>query len=652
MAHDLTMSMRVDKHDAFPGVTIQPRIPTAWIPDERVKRCFACNASFSLLRRKHHCRSCGRVFCDSCTSYRERMPSYFQHDGPSPQRQDMQIHRMCARCASTSKSALKVEWLVRALSVMPLTFPELFHVRLLNRQWNKATNTLLSLYRGLQYKLPGKRYSTIEANFLKSHYAEFGHHIPWQVHAFCSAAQRDELKTFRAHMDMHHRLTCKWLLCSRICSTRLSIDNILRLAMASCLRCRFLLDAVVQSWAIIMPNVHKKMMPWWVHIGCRHAELFFAGLIPICVKRLDLVYAFWFECELQKTNENATLLESVQYEMLTKVDATVKHDLNTSRMWVQLLRSIVSKNGKRLHNKMIGDFMVTHGHIRLPWNPNCLVVSMSSTKRYASSSRPLSLTCVTEDGQSMRILVKQEDVRTDRLSMVVAYWIREVTNQYIHTYDVFPFSKDMGCMVMIPHATTLYEIRQTTSLLNFIMSQNSHQTVHQVRDIIVRSCAGACLLAFAMGLGDRHLENIMVGTNGSLAHVDFGYVLGEDPKHIATPMRITEDMVDAMGGRGSATFVTFIQKTQKGYETMRQYASLWYHLLVAEHYIHQHSSRTLERVRKHVSNRFVPGEWNEEASLHIQTVVQTASQASFLQQAADFVHQASNQVTHFFQMEL
>lgn len=51
-----------------------------------------------------------------------------------------------------------------------------------------------------------------------------------------------------------------------------------------------------------------------------------------------------------------------------------------------------------------------------------------------------------------------------------------------------------------------------------------------------------------MGLGDRHLENIMVTPKAHLAHVDFGYILGEDPKNIQKSMRITDDMVNAMVG--------------------------------------------------------------------------------------------------------
>ena len=156
-----------------------------------------------------------------------------------------------------------------------------------------------------------------------------------------------------------------------------------------------------------------------------------------------------------------------------------------------------------------------------------------------------------------------------------------------------------------------------------------------------------------MGLGDRHLENIMVTREGYLAHVDFGYVLGEDPKHIATPMRITEDMVEAIGGRSSASFAAFVKRTQIGYEHMRSYASFWYHLLAAEFYIFGDKSRHWKRIRDHVLDRFVPGELDEEASLHIQTVVQRATNDSVVQRMADFAHLASNQlVGGIFHIEL
>ena len=42
-------------------------VARSWQPDEEVSACFACGDHFTLLRRRHHCRSCLRVVCGSCS---------------------------------------------------------------------------------------------------------------------------------------------------------------------------------------------------------------------------------------------------------------------------------------------------------------------------------------------------------------------------------------------------------------------------------------------------------------------------------------------------------------------------------------------------------------------------------------------------------
>ena len=44
-----------------------------WQKDQEVDACPGCEAVFSLFLRRHHCRRCGRVFCNSCTSSRLQM---------------------------------------------------------------------------------------------------------------------------------------------------------------------------------------------------------------------------------------------------------------------------------------------------------------------------------------------------------------------------------------------------------------------------------------------------------------------------------------------------------------------------------------------------------------------------------------------------
>lgn len=45
------------------------RCPPVWVPDQLVVACSSCNASFTLFRRRHHCRACGQIFCSECSKY-------------------------------------------------------------------------------------------------------------------------------------------------------------------------------------------------------------------------------------------------------------------------------------------------------------------------------------------------------------------------------------------------------------------------------------------------------------------------------------------------------------------------------------------------------------------------------------------------------
>lgn len=40
-----------------------------WAPDSIATHCTACKKEFNLTRRKHHCRSCGEIFCRACSDH-------------------------------------------------------------------------------------------------------------------------------------------------------------------------------------------------------------------------------------------------------------------------------------------------------------------------------------------------------------------------------------------------------------------------------------------------------------------------------------------------------------------------------------------------------------------------------------------------------
>ncbi|KAL3313792.1 Pleckstrin y domain-containing F member 2 [Cichlidogyrus casuarinus] len=46
-----------------------------WIPDAEAQGCMICQVQFTTIKRRHHCRKCGRVICDKCSINRYFLPN-------------------------------------------------------------------------------------------------------------------------------------------------------------------------------------------------------------------------------------------------------------------------------------------------------------------------------------------------------------------------------------------------------------------------------------------------------------------------------------------------------------------------------------------------------------------------------------------------
>ncbi|EER03280.1 phosphatidylinositol 3-kinase class, putative, partial [Perkinsus marinus ATCC 50983] len=96
----------------------------------------------------------------------------------------------------------------------------------------------------------------------------------------------------------------------------------------------------------------------------------------------------------------------------------------------------------------------------------------------------------------------------------------------------------------------------------------------EILETFSRSCAGYCVITYVLGIGDRHLDNLMVDDVGHMFHVDFGYIFGRDPKPLPPPMKLCKEMVEGMGGQNSEYFRLFRQYCYSAYRILRMNSKL------------------------------------------------------------------------------
>lgn len=118
--------------------------------------------------------------------------------------------------------------------------------------------------------------------------------------------------------------------------------------------------------------------------------------------------------------------------------------------------------------------------------------------------------------------------------------------------------------------------------------------------IMIYFSAGYCVITYILGVGDRHLDNLLLTKTGTLYkrttafndlyalktqtgcadmslwlagklfHIDFGYILGRDPKPLPPPMKLSKEMVEGMGGMQSEQYQEFRKQCYTAFLHLRR----------------------------------------------------------------------------------
>lgn len=269
-----------------------------------------------------------------------------------------------------------------------------------------------------------------------------------------------------------------------------------------------------------------------------------------------------------------------------------------------------------------------------------------------SITRPIAIPLAWNDYHGLRgsVLFKAEDLRKDYIVMNFIRLADRILKRELNidlnivTYRIRPTGPDAGFIEMVSGSTTLYDIDEEhkCDMFNYV---DDEQRISQVRQRFMRSTAAYCVLTFLLGAGDRHKHNIMITKSGVLFHIDYGYVMGTDPKQNpllprVPDMSIRRDIVDALGP--PEQFKQFEELVDKIYNCLRRHVqeltAVLRLLVLSKPTIHVRRNFTEKKMMREVLKRFAPGEHHEQARIQIINRVHNSTQSTTHYALVDSLH--------------
>ena len=208
-------------------------------------------------------------------------------------------------------------------------------------------------------------------------------------------------------------------------------------------------------------------------------------------------------------------------------------------------------------------------------------------------------------------------------------------------YKCVPTSNNSGVIEMVSPSTTLEDVKQKYDLplLQFIRSKNPVSIESEVlRERFMRSTAASSVITYLLGIGDRHLENIMLTRDGHLFHIDFGFVLGDDPKKslIGSPaMRLTSEMVEALGGLESQYYERFQNLCTSIFNFLRREYTTIALLLMPLSFI---GVCSVEKIEKEIQTRFIPTDSKTQANIQLCNTLNDSRGSIYVPSVVDLMH--------------
>lgn len=667
-----------------------------WVRDSLAKKCWSCNIDFSLLVRKHHCRSCGNIFCFACSNNMIIIPKIIS-DRPNPADYWNLSHyvtylkgkkeRVCSECYLSIREKIKAFEKIAKIFNNPITIDE---VKNLSESNKDVKNHYFDHFRNIQYYLPDHEYSGLDKKLLTINAPYLSGHSKYLLHLIKSIDWSDtnddsQVEFVFSVINGEKNKECCDLFCTRTCNEGLSCDDCVNI-LYSCHNTlpneliRYLFSII----KLTPENVILCHLTFFINIikNNNNNKLLQLCLLELLSMSKKLIYhTIWF---LMHAKENAISPQTKNINnFLNLYNKELIEEMTTGRnFFVGLINNLDDpvhylKNNKKYLGKIV-----------IPYEPNKYIVGIDydNISDKSSFTKPVVIPFYVEtylndnessedDGnnenncddknteshenrgddnsstvkvikEKINILFKKESVLNDVIVLNLMTLCDIIMEETLDIqfgaviYPVMPITSDSGMIQIVDDAETIYSImNRKKTIFQSICEKNEDKPIGMIMDKYMYSLVSYTLHSYFIGLGDRHLQNIMIRDDGSIFHIDFGFILGTDAYPVAkTDIKLNCDMLDAIGGTDSSRYQTYLDLCSQGVIVLRKYFNLFYILFS------QNINFKKNTIHGFILSRFQPKQNDYDVITGLMIIIERSNNA-YSAMIRDFLHYHNQEKT-------
>ena len=334
--------------------------------------------------------------------------------------------------------------------------------------------------------------------------------------------------------------SCWNTMCSRLCKPKLTEENIIYLIYSRI--DNFLINKYILQE---LTNVNNSIIICFLPILINNIKYALDKDEPLIVKFLInrskksyrmANFIIWELTTQMKDPEWEKMYTNIRNLVYASLKPSVREHMKKSFQFTNRLPSVISD--KCLNSSVDNIILSIKPELKcIGINYNNIIVKKSFSKPTIAELLCTKITKKSSIASSFKIMYKREDIRIDliitNIIKLMDYILKkeERLDLFISTYNVLPIDIKKGFIEIIDDAKTLYEIQKMGfTIQNWIIENNPDTKISDLRKRFTLSCAAYCVISYLLGIGDRHLDNIMITKDGYLFHIDFSYILGRDAK--------------------------------------------------------------------------------------------------------------------------